>query len=390
MKIIALFNKYISFDLLPLYIVSILMPLAIYGKAVNVETKWGTYMVLFMLTHMIMNNLVSPKSFVRPSMTIKGIMAFSFIAGISCFNLFFTNIDHPFYLAMYSLLPYVLICYLYQACERNSKVYDYLIAYSFILLVLGFYRYFRQEAVLDIIGRQQSSSNAFYFALMPLPCVLLIKNNWIKVIALALVTTVCIMSLKRTALIVMFIVIFMMVYQNLKANKKMVLLIVVVLIGGIYKLGDIMFEKIDAIMFRMENLIEDGGSGRSDIYHTFLTQDINKIYSFPELLIGNGYRSFMRAHNNILEAVHNDYLEFTYAYGISGFIFMVWFLFRQIKNIKYLKYYDLSFRNAYWCYLLLFVLYSMTGGIFSFIYSAMPLFIFIAVVEHKFKKDADN
>ena len=387
MKIIATLNKYLSFQLIPLYIVSMLIPLTIYGRAVGAEIKWGTYLVLFMLARMLINNVNSSFAFVHPTTTIKAIRLFSAVAGISCLNLFFTGVDQPFYMSMYSMLPYVLIYFLYKECKRTPKAYEYLIAYSLVLLVLGFYRYFRQEAVLDVIGREQSSSNAFYFALMPLPCVLLIKKNWVKVLALALVATVCIMSLKRTALVVVSVIVFMMFYQSVKTNKKMFFLIVVALVLGIYKYGGMMVERIDTIMFRLESIKDDGGSGRSDIYHDFLTQDIHDIFSLPEFIIGKGYRAFSRTHNYNLETVHNDYLEFTYAYGIPGLIFMIWLLFRLVKNLKVLNNEDFSFKNAYWCFLFVFVVYSMTGGIFSFIFTSILLYVFIALAEYRIQYD---
>jgi len=387
MKIIAILNKYVSFQLIPLYVVSILIPLAIYGRAVGTEIKWGTYLVLFMLARMLMNNVNNSFAFVRLTTTIKAIRLFSVVAGISCLNLFFTGVDQPFYMSMYSILPYVLICFLYKECKRTPKAYEYLVAYSLVLLVLGFYRYFRQEAVLDVIGREQSSSNAFYFVLMPLPCVLLIKKNWIKVLALVLVTIVCIMSLKRTALVVVSVIVFMMLYQSVKTNKKMFFLIVITLVLGIYKYGGMMFERIDTIMFRLESIKDDGGSGRIDIYHNFLTQDIHDIFSLPGFIIGKGYRAFSRSQNYNLETVHNDYLEFTYAYGIPGLIFMIWLLFRLVKNLKVFNNDDYSFKNAYWCFLLLFVVYSMTGGIFSFIFTSIPLYVFIALAEYRIQHD---
>ena len=66
---------------------------------------------------------------------------------------------------------------------------------------------------------------------------------------------------------------------------------------------------------------------------------------------------------------------------------MIWLLFRLVKNLKVLNNEDFSFKNAYWCFLFVFVVYSMTGGIFSFIFTSIPLYVFIALAEYRIQYD---
>lgn len=386
MKIIPIIKYYVSASLIPLYVISIIIPLIIYGRAVNADYQWGTYLVLFIVGYFILNQ----KQICVPSKLIKYTKYFSVLVLLSGANILLaSNLQHSVIQTIgYSLVPYMLIIFSYRLCECNTKSEKYLVFYSFILLILGFYRYFRLEAVLDIIGREQASSNAFYYALMPLPCVLLSKNNIIKISGVSLAAIVCMLSGKRTAIIAVAFVIFLMIYQNIKTNKKIIILLFLASMVAFHYYGDSLLERLDYVTVRFQGIQDDGGSGRTDLYSNFWKDDINDLFSFPEAFIGEGFRGFSRKHNGI-ETVHNDYLEMLYSYGILGFIYMIYLLLYFIKKIKLMKYMP-DIRNAYCCFLFLFIMYSMTGGVFSFIYSSIPLYLFIGISEHKFKQYETN
>lgn len=386
MNLISLIKNYVSISLIPLYIISLLIPLIIYGRAVNSDYQWGTYLVLFIVGYFIFNQ----KQTCVPSKMIEYTKHFSVLVLLSGANILLaSNLQHSVIQTIgYSLVPYMLIIFSYSFCERNSRSENYLVFYSFILLVFGFYRYFRLEGVLDIIGREQGSSNAFYYALMPLPCVLLSKNNIIKIIGISLSAIVCVLSGKRTAIIAVAFVIFLMIYQNVKTNKKLIILLFIALMVSLHYYGDFLLERFDYVTMRLQGIQDDGGSGRTDLYSSFLKDDIYDLFSFPEAFIGEGFRGFSRKHIGI-EAVHNDYLEMMYSYGILGFIYMIYMLIYFVKKIKLMKYMP-DIRNAYCCFLFLFIMYSMTGGVFSFIYSSIPLYLFIGLSEHKFKQYETN
>lgn len=386
MKLISIIKNYVSISLIPLYIISLLIPLIIYGRAVNSDYQWGTYLVLFIVGYFIVNQEQTCVS----SKMVEYTKYFSVLVLLSGANILLaSNLQHSVVQTIgYSLVPYMLIIFSYRFCERNSKSENYLVFYSFILLVLGFYRYFRLEGVLDLIGREQASSNAFYYALMPLPCVLLSKNNIIKIIGVSLSAIVCVLSGKRTAIIAVAFVIFLMIYQNVKNNKKLIILLFIALMVSFHYYGDSLLERFDYVTMRLQGIQDDGGSGRADLYSSFLEDDIYDLFSFPEAFIGEGFRGFSRKHIGI-DAVHNDYLEMMYSYGILGFIYMIYMLIYFIKKIKFMKYMP-DIRNAYCCFLFLFIMYSMTGGVFSFIYSSIPLYLFIGLAEHKFNQYETN
>lgn len=386
MKILSIIKDYISITLIPLYVVSFLIPLIIYGRAVSSDYQWGTYLVLFIVGYFLLNQ----KQTSVPSKMIEYTKYFSVLVLVSGANILFaSNLQHSVIQTIgYSLVPYMLIVFCYRFCERNTKSENYLVFFSFILLVLGFYRYFRLEAVLDIIGREQASSNAFYYALMPLPCVLLSKNNIIKITGVSLATIVCVLSGKRTAIIAVAFVIFLMVYQNVKTNKKFIILLFLASMIAFHYYGDSLLERLDYVTMRLQGIQDDGGSGRTDLYMSFLHDDIYDLLSFPEAFIGEGFRGFSRKHIGT-EAVHNDYLEMMYSYGILGFIYMVYLLIHFIKKLRLMKELP-EIRNAYCCFLFLFIMYSMTGGVFTFIYSSIPLYLFIGLSEYKFNQYETN
>ena len=117
--------------------------------------------------------------------------------------------------------------------------------------------------------------------------------------------------------------------------------------------GDSLLERFDYVTMRLQGIQDDGGSGRTDLYSSFLEDDIYDLFSFPEAFIGEGFRGFSRKHIGI-DAVHNDYLEMMYSYGILGFIYMIYMLIYFIKKVKFIKYMP-DIRNAYCCFLFLFI-----------------------------------
>ena len=119
MKRISIIKDYVSVSLIPLYIISILIPLIIYGRAVNADYQWGTYLVLFIVGYFILNQ----KRTYYPSKMIKYTKYFSVLVLLSGANILLaSNLQHSVIQTIgYSLVPYMLIIFSYRLCECNTK-----------------------------------------------------------------------------------------------------------------------------------------------------------------------------------------------------------------------------------------------------------------------------
>ena len=142
-------------------------------------------------------------------------------------------------------------------------------------------------------------------------------------------------SNKRTGLIAFVIafVVYILIdeYINGRNNAlkliKSLLLTVAVLLA-FYYLGRYFDNKYYLGIFaRLENLQEDGGSGRAEIYSTIWNEYKNS--SFLDKLIGHG----MFSTNSLTGFnAHVDFLEVLYDYGIFALICLVWFYICLIKK----------------------------------------------------------
>lgn len=167
------------------------------------------------------------------------------------------------------------------------------------------------------ITRTSEGINSVYYPLLLFPLIISSNKKLVKFLLWALIIIVTLVSLKRTAILALFLMIFASMsveyyLKNKKVSLKPILLSIVLILLIIYVSNLFNFNFFE----RFNNITNDEGSGRIDIYSKviFALQQ----NSFIEWLIGHGFEG-VTIHSGIGTSAHNDFLEVLYDFGLIGF-----------------------------------------------------------------------
>lgn len=298
---------------------------------------------------------------------------------------FFDKDDHGFikYLS-FGISAYLACIAAYSFVSKLGKnglriIYVYFV----IIYLIGFVWYSRTNQLLDSIYKQ---NNTFYYVLTPLPFLLCINNKMINVLYLLASGFICVFSTKRSALIAIILLILLYIIQFLRSQKKDRLKSIVIVgsfifIGGHYLVKNYLDDRLFRTFDRMEQISDDGGSGRVEISDKIWENDMPDLINFPGLFIGKGFEGIRHKHNLELLAAHNDYQEILYSYGIIGFIIFLTIYYRIFqlyrKHLKRRSQYSFGILAC----LTLFLLYGLLSNVFYFFFYFIPLFIFLGAME---------
>lgn len=167
-------------------------------------------------------------------------------------------------------------------------------------------------------------SNLVYFVLLTFPWLLLVKAKYFRYILIVITAFAIFVSMKRTAILAFSLgILFYFFIENKlwEKNIKIVsILFTFLLISGI----SYMYVKIDSytggyITTRFQNIEDDRGSGRLDIYNNVIELQSNT--HFENWVVGHGHNSLLVFNKN--KSAHNDFLEVLFDYGLIGLILYI-------------------------------------------------------------------
>ena len=186
-----------------------------------------------------------------------------------------------------------------------------------------------------------------YYSLWLLPFLLEIKNIFLKIIFILIAALPVLFSEKRTGFLALIVGIalylILEMFSKNTANKRSKLFLgsllsVLVLVC----VAQYLIETFDLHIFeRFQNVAEDEGSGRMEVFRTTL-----KMYfeSSPgEIFFGHGFNS-VYIDSPLKRSAHNDFLEVLYDYGIIGFICYIYFLLNLTRRA--ITYYKKGVQNS--------------------------------------------
>lgn len=169
-----------------------------------------------------------------------------------------------------------------------------------------------------------SSVNSIYYIALILPFAMCNKNNIIKILGIADIFILSMISNKRTAFImtaVSIAVYFLIVFskKQKKNGRKVALFFLLTITVGIFIFSfDKLQKYFDFNTFeRLNTISEDKGSGRFEIYGEVW----NKIkkFNFFEWIFGHGFNGVL-LDSGLGISAHNDFLEVLFDYGILGLV----------------------------------------------------------------------
>lgn len=303
----------------------------------------------------------------------------SFLAGNGGISNVFINIVYVLYWPLCFLFASVF-AYVYPM-KLNKFVnlfllcfIESLILYVIILNTKGIFSYMDLE-----------SSNEIYYPLLFSPWLLMLKNEKVKFLCFVLLGIAVLYSTKRSALLAYVLIAvpyYIQLGQRIFRTRFFALFLLVFLaIGSVA-----VFDRIDSLMdnrltTRIENVGEDRGSGRLDIWNEVVKQQ--KCSSFTEWIFGHG-------HNSVQKYVivfgkgfsaHNDYLQVLFDYGIFSLLLIFSFLFLLIKRLFRLYHTKSIYFIPYYASIVLFLVLTMVSHLIKYPTYFVFLTIFWGAIE---------
>ena len=228
----------------------------------------------------------------------------------------------------FMMIPYALLVFLtFYLCSDSSRIgHNIILMGYFVCLVLNLSSIFQYI----FVGAEQAMESDIYFSLGLFPFALQFLKGKIKRIIIILMEFLAVFMVnKRTALIsfCVALVAYLLIYSWINEKNKVSAILRTVIMATIvvcvfYKISIYIDIKYNMNIYnRLFNIMEDGGSGRTDIYQKVWAAFKNS--SFVEKLFGHG----MNAAGMVGGAgyAHNDFLEVLYNYGVFAFVSVVVF-----------------------------------------------------------------
>ncbi|MBQ0085559.1 MAG: O-antigen ligase family protein [Prevotella sp.] len=234
----------------------------------------------------------------------------------------------------------------------------------FVPIVLLFIRsqLLRYSMLLSFVGKE--GNNMIFYVITMIPWILLINKRKYKTILLIIVTILCVISLKRSALIgVLLVDSFYLYIEFIKhsSNKARAIVLFVILIGAFSFSTNLANNFSDNMAIsRMNSIKEDEGSGRIDHWKDTWNL-VQSESSLEKNLLGHGYCGVEVALNEPNHSAHNDFLEVLYDYGWIALILYVFIHLLIIKRLKSLVGYNKRYLLPYISSYIVFIVLSMVS-----------------------------
>lgn len=244
------------------------------------------------------------------------IIVHNFFSQQSLYDFMMKNIE--------SLLFPIIFIYGYNvASEGKLRKLVSIYVFTFICAIILFEIKFKSLA--DFM-----SGDYVFSVIVILPLFFFLKNKYLRIILLILLSIVTIISLKRSVFLGLLLFFISYVYYNgyIKLSLKNISILIIVsalcYIAFIY-----LYSEIFQLLNRFENITDDQGSGRIYIYTMIYDNFRNN--SILSQLFGSGQAS---VYERFGIYAHNDYLEFLYDYGYIGLLIFIVLICKLLFNKK--------------------------------------------------------
>lgn len=278
------------------------------------------------------------------------------------------------------------LSYYYFFASFNAKASSKLL-FNLLFLLFALYSVATVYYVRLLFGiRRYGVSNLSYNVLVIFPW-FFINTSERKRLSLIIVSAVVIaISMKRGAIIAFLIMMLFYLYTKgkieEKAAKYLFLFIISCLVfAGVFFVANRFLRGRLVLRFSLEQLQE--GSGRREMYQYIIS--LIRQRNLVDLLIGLGSGASVQAWGT---GAHNEWLEFTFSFGLVGALLYLWLVITLIKATVRYK------RNASKAYIpaamsLIYMLtVGMVGGIY-FMQSSYFIFALQGYLNAYFKEECN-
>lgn len=209
--------------------------------------------------------------------------------------------------------------------KNNSNKLKKVTILFYCLLLFSTYMFFKIYTVSNLLsGKSNALINFSYYPLLLLPWILLVKAKYVRYLGVALIGIVVLASLKRTALICFLLSVTVNGFINSyfkNTISKTILTVFCISVPLIFYVP-YFYSSYDEIQIftRFSEILDDGGSGRKEIWSDVINLLINT--NWYDWLIGHGHNTVMAYSESGLSA-HNDWLEVAFDYGFYGLLLYI-------------------------------------------------------------------
>lgn len=248
-------------------------------------------------------------------------------------------------------IPYgvmVLLTFYSIGNKVDIKQYSWVLWGCFAVISILFFRgfqYFRSEAI-----RVGSTSDVYYIVSL-LPFILINTVKRYRIVPFLILFACILMSNKRGAFIIfgaMMVIYYIMPSgPNKKTNNlvgRLVLVSIALAVAYYFMMWMTSIYNFN-MLNRLEQIEEDGGSGRLDRWSFLISEMFNGNSPFRLLFgFGNG-----AVWNKIGVHAHNDFVEFLYNYGLIALIlYIVFYVALIIEGIRMFRH-GYLYTREYFC-----------------------------------------
>lgn len=280
------------------------------------------------------------------------------------------------------LWPLCFLCVYLLISDDPSILYGMKFIFIFIFFI-GVYFFLEQWMNPKLIegDEEQKRFNLVFFPLLTTPWILLLKNRWVKNFLFVGLFIIVILSQKRSAFIIMLMMLLPYIISEVKASQKKLLAIAFlsILISVLAVVFVIYSETNDNnIVERMNSISDDEGSGRLPIYLAVLAMQDRS--SPLEYLFGHGHFS-VRRDSPFFMSAHNDFLEILYDYGILVFVLYLLFWYYIIRTLIRLYREKSEYSISYFSSVVVFTFMSLVSHLVLYASNFIYLTCFWGAIE---------
>ena len=302
---------------------------------INLETQVQTttiYIILLLfisLLYVIINN----KYWVKCPKFLRSYVSLWLMIAITSL---LSSMSYPLqakYLYGAFFLPISLSLFMYTYVRKNKT--DKLVIYTFVVMFFVLLSdYITTLVYANALSTKDIVTNTSYFLIFTLPFILLLENRNLKLFFFFIIIAASLASIKRGGIIAVAISLVMYLYldKTMDNNKKrktsfVTFFFLVLLCYVVY--NTFLSGNDNVVISRFDSVLEDGGSGRLDIW----LEVINLLGSsnILEIMLGHGWDAVVRDTFFHLSS-HNDALEVGYNFGVVTLIMYISF------HVVYVKY----------------------------------------------------
>lgn len=275
------------------------------------------------------------------------------------------------------LLPALGYCfvktYIMKTDDLNKVLYPFLIVEGVMV-----YYYYVNSSELSLLVDYMAANNSSYFVLFFLPFVLCLNNKYVKCLFVVIIIVCVVSSFKRGGVIALAFALFVHFVVDKYVKQRDTIFFVVIPLILLYSLLFYYFsysnnEIIIHLMDRFDNISEDRGSGREEIYQIVYEKFCS---SNPiEMIFGHGWNAVFRVSKDGLSA-HNDFLECLFDFGIIGLFLYARLYIGLYKKLKELIDKRSSFAAPFSSSIALLFVTSCIGHVIIYIYYLMIFVMF--------------